>query len=46
MGSSKKRVELFLQYQKERYPDKPLRRLKRAETNQVVIPCCCSSYSF
>jgi hypothetical protein len=39
IGSSKKRVGLFLQYQKERYPGKPLRRLKRVKTNQVVISC-------
>jgi hypothetical protein len=33
IGSSKKRVGLFSQYQKERYPGKPICRLKRVETN-------------
>lgn len=34
IGSSKKRVNVYSNYQKERYPNKPLRRLKRVETTR------------
>lgn len=34
IGSSKKRVNMYSNYQKERYPNKQLRRLKRVETTR------------
>lgn len=34
IGSSKKRVGLYSQHQKKKYPGKPLRRLKRVETTR------------
>lgn len=34
IGSSKNRVNIYSNYQKERYPNKPLRRLKRVETTR------------
>ncbi|XP_029348041.1 zinc finger MYM-type protein 1-like [Acyrthosiphon pisum] len=34
IGSSKKRVGFYSEYQKKRYPGKPLRRLKRVDTTR------------